>query len=84
MFDPRHPLSGIRSGVATSRGIGHRCISDLALPWLWYQRAAAALIQPLAWEPPYDNIQQGAGRDPPRNWDGQSHVGWPTRGEVQA
>ena len=27
--------------------------SDLALLWLWHRPAAAALIQPLAWEPPY-------------------------------
>jgi len=36
-----------------SCGISHRCGSDLA--WLWLRRrpAAAALIRPLAWEPPY-------------------------------
>ena len=34
-----------------SSGVGHRCGSDLA--WLWLWLAAAALIQPLAWEPPY-------------------------------
>ena len=33
------------------RGVGHRCSSDLA--WLWCRLAAAALIQPLGWEPPY-------------------------------
>ena len=26
---------------------------DLALLWLWRRLAATALIQPLAWEPPY-------------------------------
>ena len=26
---------------------------DLALQWLWCRPAAAALIRPLAWEPPY-------------------------------
>ena len=26
---------------------------DLALLWLWYRLAAAAVIQPLAWEFPY-------------------------------
>ena len=36
-----------------SCGVGHRRGSDLALLWLWYRLAAAALIQPLAWEPPY-------------------------------
>jgi len=33
--------------------VGHRCSSNLALPWLWLGPAAAALIQPLAWELPY-------------------------------
>ena len=33
--------------------VGHRCGSDLVLLWLWYRLGAAALIQPLAWEPPY-------------------------------
>ena len=35
-----------------SCGIGHRCGSDLVLLWLWHRLAAAALIQPLAWELP--------------------------------
>ena len=34
-------------------GVGHRCNSDPALLWLWCRPAATALIQPLAWEPPY-------------------------------
>ena len=33
--------------------MGHRCGSDLALLWLWYRPPVVALIQPLAWEPPY-------------------------------
>ena len=36
-----------------SCGVGRRCGSDLALPWLWYRPAAAVLIGPLAWEPPH-------------------------------
>ena len=36
-----------------SCGVGHRRGSDPALLWLWYGLAAAALIRPLAWEPPY-------------------------------
>ena len=36
-----------------SCGVGGRRASDPALLWLWYRPAAAALIQPLAWEPPY-------------------------------
>ena len=36
-----------------SCGIGQRRGSDLALLWLWHRPAATALIQLLAWEPPY-------------------------------
>ena len=36
-----------------SCGAGCRCGSDPMLLWLRCRRAAAALIQPLAWEPPY-------------------------------
>ena len=42
------------SGIAISCDVGHRHGSDLAaLLWLWCRLAAAALIQPLAWELPY-------------------------------
>ena len=33
--------------------MGHRHGLDPALLWLWHRPAAAALIRPLAWEPPY-------------------------------
>ena len=36
-----------------SCGVGHRHGADLVLLWMWCGLAAAALIQPLAWEPPY-------------------------------
>ena len=36
-----------------SCGAGHRCGSDPVLLWLWCRPAAAALIQPVAWELPY-------------------------------
>ena len=36
-----------------SCGVGNRLGSDPALLWLWHRPAATALIQPLAWEPPY-------------------------------
>ena len=36
-----------------SCGVGRRLSLDLALLWLWCRPAATALIQPLAWEPPY-------------------------------
>ena len=36
-----------------SGGVGSRRGSDSALLQLWHRPAAAALIQPLAWEPPY-------------------------------
>ena len=36
-----------------SCSVGRRHGSDLALPWLWCWLVAAALIRPLAWEPPH-------------------------------
>ena len=36
-----------------SYGVGHRHGSDPTLLWLWHRLLATALIQPLAWEPPY-------------------------------
>ena len=36
-----------------SCGVCHRCGSDPVLLWLWHSLAAAAPIQPLAWEFPY-------------------------------
>ena len=36
-----------------SYGVGCRRGSDPVLLWLWRRPAATALIQPLAWEPPY-------------------------------
>ena len=42
-----------RSGVAVSCGVGCRRGLDLKLLWLWRRPVAMALIQPLAWEPPY-------------------------------
>ena len=44
---------GWGSGVAVSYGVGHRHGLDLVLLWLWWKPVAAALIGPLAWEPPY-------------------------------
>ena len=41
------------SSVAISCSIGHRHGLDPALLWLWCRLAAAAPIQPLAWELPY-------------------------------
>ena len=36
-----------------SCGVGHRFSLDPELLWLLHRQAAAAQIQPLAWEPPY-------------------------------
>ena len=36
-----------------SSGVDCRHGLDLALLWLWHRLAAVALIQLLAWEPPY-------------------------------
>ena len=52
-FDPWPCSVGYGSGVAMSRGVGLRHMSDPALLWLWCRLAAVALIQHLAWEPPY-------------------------------
>ena len=46
-------LSGLRIQCRSECGVGHRCGSDPALPWLWCRLVATAPIGPLAWEPPY-------------------------------
>ena len=44
---------GYGYSVAMICGVGLRCSSDLALLCLWCRPAAAAPVQPLAWELPY-------------------------------
>jgi len=44
---------GWGSSDAVSCSVGRRHGLDPKLLWLWHRPAAAALIQPLAWEPPY-------------------------------
>ena len=46
-------LSGLRSGIAMSCGVGHRLGSDPVLLWLRRRPAAITWIRPLAWELPY-------------------------------
>ena len=46
-------LSWLRTGVAVSCSLGHRCGLDLLVLWLEHGQAATALIQRLAWELPY-------------------------------
>ena len=41
------------SGILIGCDIGFRCGSDLVLLWLWYRQAAAAPIEPVAWEFPH-------------------------------
>ena len=36
-----------------SYGVGHRCVLDPALLWLWHRSVAVTLIRPLAWKPSY-------------------------------
>ena len=43
-------LSGLRIWVALSYGVGHRCGSNPALPWLCRKLAVAAPIWRLAWK----------------------------------
>ena len=45
--------SGWRTWLVESCGVGHRCGLDPELLGLWWRLAAAALMGPLAWEPPY-------------------------------
>ena len=48
-----------------SCGVGRRLDSDPVLLWLWHKLAATALIQPLAWEPPYaTGAPQGMAKRP--------------------
>ena len=45
-------LASIHEGAGLIPGLT-RWVKDPMLLWLWYRLAAAALIQPLAWELPY-------------------------------
>ena len=46
-------LSGLGIRAEVSCGIDCRCGSDPTLLWLWHRLVASAMIEPLAWEPPY-------------------------------
>ena len=46
-------LSGLRIQHYSELWCRSQTQLDLALLWLWRRPAAVALIQPLAWEPPY-------------------------------
>ena len=41
------------SGIAVSCGVCRRRASDPTWLWLWCRPAAAAPVQPVAWERPY-------------------------------
>ena len=60
-----------------SCGVGHRHGSDPALLWPWCRLAATALIQSLAWEPPYATgvAQEMAKRHThKKNLGGRDHI----------
>ena len=46
-------MNGLRIWCCRELCVGHRSGLDLVWLWLWHRLVAAALIQPLAWEPPY-------------------------------
>ena len=50
-------VNNLAFAVNCGVGVGRRCSSDPELLWLWCRLAAAAPIQPLAWEPPYASGQ---------------------------
>ena len=63
------------SVVAMSCGVGCRCSLDPVSPWLWLRPAATVLIQPLAWEPPYD----GPKKQKKKKKDEVGVLWWPIR-----
>ena len=52
-MDPWPRSVGQGCGLAESCDVGARCGSNWMWLWLWHGLAAAALIRPLAQEPPY-------------------------------
>ena len=44
------------TSIHEDSGVGRRHSSDLVLLWLWHRPAAAAPIQPLAWELAYATV----------------------------
>ena len=57
-----------------SCGVGHRLDLDPTLLWLWHRPAAAALIGPLAWEPPY---AVGAAQEKTKKKKKKKKIQWP-------
>ena len=82
----RASRSGLRIGLAVSCGVGCRCGLDPSWLWLWpwCRSAAAAPIQPLAWELPYatglalKSKKRKGGREGGKKmqWENLRFAGW--------
>ena len=57
-----------------SCGVGCRQGSDPTLLWLWCRLVATALIQPLAWEPPYAACAALKDQRGEKTWGGEGRV----------
>ena len=67
-------LSGLRIRHCCELCVGPRCGLDPAWLWLWRRPAAAAPIQPLAWELSYATGEALKKKDPPKKGTLQMYI----------